>query len=472
MCAGGNGLAMYKFDYALPADAPGGIEQPTLLWSKAMTGVTTGHSGSFTYDGKYLLYGHEPGGGSAARCQATSTIVERTLYMLDPLTGDVKGEMLHPRPQNSRENCTWHNFNVIPTKAGYYATVGSYQSGISVFEFTNPAAPREIAYADPAPLQNPANEPPATGIILGGDWSTYWHNGVIYESDIKRGVTTWRLNLAADTTAAQANEHLKHINTFATSNPQTQVGSYAAESEAPTITVASPLEGGKFKLGSTAVADFTCADNVAIESCTGTVAKGETMTMSSLGNKTFRVTAIDTAGNITTKDVAYMVNSTDVIMGAGAGTVDTTLALTLPATAPSFGAFTPGVAREYLDHRRAAGHHHGRRHDADGPRPRHHRHGSPRQRHVDADQPGPALRVEHEHARGGGGGRQRRRGRGSDAAAQLLGPGHQRGDHADVPPEHHRDGGPAQRELRQGADVHAVNDDAVSVSGATWGMAF
>ena len=66
-----------------------------------MPGVTTGHSGSFTYDGKYLIYGHEPGGGSAARCQATSTIVERTLYFIDPLTGQTKGEMLHPRPQNS-----------------------------------------------------------------------------------------------------------------------------------------------------------------------------------------------------------------------------------------------------------------------------------------------------------------------------------------------------------------------------------
>ena len=87
-------------------------------------GVTTGHSGSFTYDGKYLIYGHEPGGGSAARCQATSTVLERTLFFIDPLTGETKGTMLHPRPQNSRENCTWHNFNVVPTKAGYYATVG------------------------------------------------------------------------------------------------------------------------------------------------------------------------------------------------------------------------------------------------------------------------------------------------------------------------------------------------------------
>ena len=101
--------------------------------------------------------------------------------------------MLHPRPQNSRENCTWHNFNVVPTKAGYYATVGSYQSGISVFDFSNPAAPREIAYADPAPL---TTDPPTTGIVLGGDWSTYWHNGYIYESDIKRGLITWQLNLA------------------------------------------------------------------------------------------------------------------------------------------------------------------------------------------------------------------------------------------------------------------------------------
>ena len=182
-----------------------------------MTGVTTGHSGSFTYDGKYLIYGHEPGGGSAARCQATSTVVERTLYFIDPLTGDIKGEMLHPRPQNSRENCTWHNFNVIPTKAGYYATVGSYQSGISVFDFSNPAAPREIAYADPAPLQNPSPEPPSTGIILGGDWSTYWHNGYIYESDIKRGVITWQLNLArrrhgdAGQRAPQAHEHVRDV---------------------------------------------------------------------------------------------------------------------------------------------------------------------------------------------------------------------------------------------------------------------
>ena len=134
-------------------------------------GVGVGHSGSFTYDGKLLIFGHEPGGGSDARCQATSTVVERTLFFIDPATGDTKGTMLHPRPQTNRENCTWHNFNVVPTEAGYFAVVGSYQSGISVLEFTNPAAPRELAFADPAPLTlDPAaaRHPPRTA-----NWSTY-----------------------------------------------------------------------------------------------------------------------------------------------------------------------------------------------------------------------------------------------------------------------------------------------------------
>ena len=167
MCAGGNGLAMYKFDYNLPSDVEGGVERPTLLWSQSM-GVTTGHSGSFTYDGKYLIYGHEPGGGSAARCQATSTVLERTLFFIDPLTGETKGTMLHPRPQNSRENCTWHNFNVVPTKAGYYATVGSYQSGISVFDFSNPAAAARDRLRRSGPADRHAGRPPPSSSAATG----------------------------------------------------------------------------------------------------------------------------------------------------------------------------------------------------------------------------------------------------------------------------------------------------------------
>ena len=167
MCAGGNGLAMFAFDMAKPAAAagtpasPGGVENPTQLWTQSM-GVSTGHSGSFTYDGKHLIYGHEPGGGSAARCQVTgpnTTDLDKTLFFIDPLTGATTGTMMHPRAQTARENCTWHNFNVVPTKAGYYATVGSYQSGISILEFTDPIEPA----GDRVRRSGAAPEPAACG---------------------------------------------------------------------------------------------------------------------------------------------------------------------------------------------------------------------------------------------------------------------------------------------------------------------
>ena len=62
----------------------------------------------------------------------------------------------------------------------------------------------------------------------------------------------------------------------------------------------------------------------------------------------FTVTATDTAGNITTKDVAYMVNSVDVPVTVAGGTVDTALGLSLPTTATTFGAVHAGRRQEYL----------------------------------------------------------------------------------------------------------------------------
>ena len=91
MCAGGNGLAMYKFDTTIAPTRRGGIEKPTLLWSKPDDGRQTGHSGSFTYDGKYLIFGHEPGGGTrrpAARRRARSST---HAVLPRPATGDTKG---------------------------------------------------------------------------------------------------------------------------------------------------------------------------------------------------------------------------------------------------------------------------------------------------------------------------------------------------------------------------------------------
>ncbi len=108
---------------------------------------------------------------------------------------------MHPRPQTATENCTWHNYNVVPLRGRYVLVAGNYQSGVSVVEFTNPAQAREVGFADPDPLD-------PNRLVLGGDWSAYWYNGFIYESDITRGMMLW--NLSSRTVAGAL--RLDHLN--------------------------------------------------------------------------------------------------------------------------------------------------------------------------------------------------------------------------------------------------------------------
>ena len=204
-CAGGNGVTVFS----MAAADGGSLASPAMLYSKTVPGVTIGHSGSFSWDGDVLIFGHEPGGGTQARCQATSAPVDRTLFFFDARTGADLGTFLHPRPQTNLENCTWHNYNAVPTGQRDVLVSGNYQSGISVLDFSDPANVREIAYADPAPLANPDN--PAA-IESGGDWSSYWYDGRIYESDMTRGLTIWKLR----DPAVGGARNLRHL------NPQTQ----------------------------------------------------------------------------------------------------------------------------------------------------------------------------------------------------------------------------------------------------------
>jgi hypothetical protein len=202
---GGNGISVFSMD---PADG-GSKENPMFMYHKTTGGISLGHSASFTWDGEVIIVGHEPGGGSGANCEATDNPLERTFFFVDADTGASIGQFTIPRPQTNVENCTTHNFNVVPTDKRYVMVSGNYQSGISVIDFTDPANAREIAFADPAPLVDPN---PPVGIELGGDWSSYWYDGRIYESDILRGLIIWNLS---DPAVAGAKK-LGHL------NPQTQ----------------------------------------------------------------------------------------------------------------------------------------------------------------------------------------------------------------------------------------------------------
>jgi hypothetical protein len=182
-CAGGDGFSVWS----LGVPDGGSKTAPRLLYSQSIEGMEVGHSASFTWDGRVLLIGHEPGGGGEARCQASSDEVDKTLFFFRPRTGAELGRWVLERPQTATENCTIHNYNVVPTDRRYVLVSGNYQMGIAVVDFTDPAHPRQIAFADPAPLSTEE-------LTSGGDWSTYWYDGRIYESDQRRGLIVWELH--------------------------------------------------------------------------------------------------------------------------------------------------------------------------------------------------------------------------------------------------------------------------------------
>jgi len=185
-------------------------ENPALLFTITEPGVgqagTNGrwHSGAFTWDGEVVVAGWEPGGGAAPECEATDPDVDKSLFFYDANTGAKLGQWVLPRPQSAAENCTVHNYNILPTRNGRYIAVsGNYQAGTWVTDFTDPANAVTVAWSDP---------PPLVPTQLGGAWSSYWYNNFIYESEITKGLNVFRLS---DRRAAGA-IRLGHL------NPQTQ----------------------------------------------------------------------------------------------------------------------------------------------------------------------------------------------------------------------------------------------------------
>jgi hypothetical protein len=208
-CAGGPGLRVFSLA------GPNGLEDPQMLYHIEEPGVTIGHSAAWSWDGEVLIFGHEPGGGVSDQCKATDPAVNRTFFFYDGDTGAKVGQWTLPRPQSDAENCTLHNLNVVPLRSGRDVLVhGSYQSGTSVVDFTNPAAAKELAWSDPPPIPvtfpTPFCQPP--GCELGGVWSSYWYNNFIYETHINEGLNIYRYS-GNETAGAMRLDHL---------NPQTQ----------------------------------------------------------------------------------------------------------------------------------------------------------------------------------------------------------------------------------------------------------
>ena len=159
------------------------VSHPKRIGAVADSNFSFWHSATFNNDGTKLLFTDEWGGGGQPRCRATDKY-EWGADAIFTLSGDTMRFQSYykmPAPQTPNENCVAHNGSLIPIPGRDVMVQAWYQGGISVFDWTDAAHPKEIAYYDRGPMDS-------TKFVGAGSWSAYWYNGYIVSSEIARGL--------------------------------------------------------------------------------------------------------------------------------------------------------------------------------------------------------------------------------------------------------------------------------------------
>ncbi len=141
------------------------------------------HSATFNNDGTQILFSDEWGGGSSPKCREGDKPEwgANAIFAIENRKMVFKSYYKLPAVQTSMENCVAHNGSLIPIPGRDVMVQAWYQGGISVFDWTDPAKPFEIASFDRGPVDS-------TRMVSGGSWSVYWYNGAMISSEIARGL--------------------------------------------------------------------------------------------------------------------------------------------------------------------------------------------------------------------------------------------------------------------------------------------
>jgi hypothetical protein len=170
------------------------------------------HSATFNNDGTKILFSDEWGGGGQPKCRIT----DKREWGADAIFTIANGKMQFqsyyklPAPQTPQENCVAHNGSLIPIPGRDVMVQAWYQGGVSVFDWTDAAHPKEIAFFDRGPVDS-------TRMVGAGYWSAYWYNGVIVSSEIARGLDIFELApsgfISQNEIDAAKSVHLDYFNT-------------------------------------------------------------------------------------------------------------------------------------------------------------------------------------------------------------------------------------------------------------------
>jgi len=156
---------------------------PVRIAAAADSNFSYWHSATFNNDGTKVLFSDEWGGGGAPKCRVT----DKKEWGADALFTIKNGQMQFqgyykmPAAQTPQENCVAHNGSLIPIPGRDVMVQAWYQGGLSVFDWSDAAHAKEIAFFDRGPVDS-------TRMAMGGSWSVYWYNGVIVSSEIARGL--------------------------------------------------------------------------------------------------------------------------------------------------------------------------------------------------------------------------------------------------------------------------------------------
>jgi hypothetical protein len=175
---GGYGLLLDIKDVANPARIDAVADSNFSYW----------HSATFNNDGTKLLFSDEWGGGGQPKCRITDKPEWGADAIFTLTDGKLQFQSYYklPAPQTDKENCVAHNGSLIPVPGRDIMVQAWYQGGISVFDWTDAAHPKEIAFFDRGPVDS-------TKMVGAGSWSAYWYNGYIYSSEIARGLDVFAL---------------------------------------------------------------------------------------------------------------------------------------------------------------------------------------------------------------------------------------------------------------------------------------
>ena len=189
------------------------------------------HSATFNNDGTKVLFTDEWGGGGRPRCRS----FDRRDWGADAIYDIENGKLMRkgtyklPAPQTEQENCVAHNGSIIPVPGRDIMVQAWYQGGMSVFDYTNSAAPAEIAYFDRGPID-------AKSPALAGYWSAYYYRGRIYGTEIARGLDVFALKPSAQLSA----------NEIAAAALADQGGRFNPQDQYPVSWPAEPVVAGAY----------------------------------------------------------------------------------------------------------------------------------------------------------------------------------------------------------------------------------